>query len=361
VRLRLCTFNLENLFARFDFAGFSDPRAARYLPPVVRFLGDFGDGDLSKFPEFAELMRTAAVAQADDHRQHTALAIAAADADVYCLQEVDGHDALTRFWRDYVEKIGVDRYEHFLLIEGNDPRGIDVAAVTRDIRPAYARSHATLTPARLPGGRDRLDAWPLARAEAERDGRIFRRDALELEVLVGARRVTVFDCHFKSMGGGRDRSMGRRQLEALAVRALIEAKFPDPAGALWAVAGDLNDYRLRIKVSKAEGRRETVTALGPDEPSGVDPLLAGGFGANLLERLPEAERWTHYYAPERHKTQLDYVIASPALAERLRGVEVIREGMPHRVPNLDAPRYPRIGWDRPKASDHCPVVAEFDV
>jgi endonuclease/exonuclease/phosphatase family metal-dependent hydrolase len=361
MRLRLCTFNVENLFARFDFAAFSDRRAARYLPPVVRFLGDFGDGDLSKFPEFADLLRGAAVAQADDHRQHTALALAAADADVLCLQEVDSHDALARFWRGYVQKVGVDRYDHFLLLEGNDPRGIDVAAVTRDIRPAYARSHARLSPARLPGGRDSLGRWPLAAEEAQGGGRIFRRDALELEVLVGDRRVTVFNCHFKSMSGGRDRSMGRRQLEAAAVRALIEAKFPDPATALWAVAGDLNDYRLRISISKAAGMRETVRSLDEDEPSGIDPLLADGFGTDVLQRLPEAERWTHYYASERHKTQLDYVIASPALAERLRQVEVIREGMPFRVPNLDVDRYPRVGWDRPKASDHCPVVAEFDI
>jgi hypothetical protein len=24
-------------------------------------------------------------------------------------------------------------------------------------------------------------------------------------------------------------------------------------------------------------------------------------------------------------------------------------------------RYPRVGWDRPKASDHCPVVVELDI
>jgi len=40
MRFRLCSFNIENLFTRFDFRAFSDERAANYLPPVVRFLGN---------------------------------------------------------------------------------------------------------------------------------------------------------------------------------------------------------------------------------------------------------------------------------------------------------------------------------
>ncbi|MCK0167311.1 hypothetical protein MWU52_07090 [Jannaschia sp. S6380] len=364
MRLRVCTFNIENLFTRFDFAGFGDTRAARYLPPVVQFLGDFGDGDLSKFPEFKRTLQTAAIAQDDDHRQHTALAIAQADADVYCLQEVDSIDALTRFMQAYVRKIGVDPYPNLILQEGNDPRGIDVAAITRDIRPAYARSHAALTVGDLRRsdiGAALLDRYPLAAAEGRGGGRIFRRDCQELEVLVGDTRVSLFNCHFKSMGGGRERSMGRRQLEAIAVRTIVEEKFPDPQTALWAVCGDLNDYRQVIRISKAAGSAETVRPLDDDAPSGVDPLL-NGFGINLLDVLPATERWTHYYASARHKTQLDYIIAGPVMADKVRGDPVIlREGMPHRVPNLDDPRYPRVGWDRPKASDHCPVVVEFDI
>ena len=41
-------------------------------------------------------------------------------------------------------------------------------------------------------------------------------------------------------------------------------------------------------------------------------------------------------------------------------LNILRSGLPHRVvcpPAQDEPRCPRIGWDRPKASDHCPVAA----
>jgi hypothetical protein len=39
--------------------------------------------------------------------------------------------------------------------------------------------------------------------------------------------------------------------------------------------------------------------------------------------------------------------------------EVIRSGHPFRVPGMgDVRRYPRDGFDHPKASDHCPVGVE---
>ena len=92
-------------------------------------------------------------------------------------------------------------------------------------------------------------------------------------------------------------------------------------------------------------------------------MLADGFGINLVGELDEPNRWTHYYAAEQTKSQLDYIIASPALAEMKSGSpEIIRSGLPHRVPNTDSiERYPRIGWDRPKASDHCPLTIEFNI
>ena len=70
---------------------------------------------------------------------------------------------------------------------------------------------------------------------------------------------------------------------------------------------------------------------------------------------------------------LDYVLLSPGLGKGAQA-EILRRGLPYRAP-LDpraddrsiatlssaGGRYPRIGWDRPKASDHCPVVVSFDL
>lgn len=82
-----------------------------------------------------------------------------------------------------------------------------------------------------------------------------------------------------------------------------------------------------------------------------------------MDRRDPLDRWTHFYAGDRTKTQLDYILASPTLAASTTEIpKIIRSGMPFRVPNSDElARYPRIGWDRPKASDHCPVSIEFNV
>lgn len=373
-KFRLCSFNIENLFTRFDFSAFSDERAASYLPAIVQFYGDFGDGDLSKFDEFKRFVQAAAISQDDDKRQQTALAFAQADAHFYCLQEVDSFASLVRFLEAYVKKTMGERFHNRVLHEGNDRRGIDVAAVSERKFPFYSRSHAWLTGSVIDdtdSGKALLDAFPLAKSRARslRSAPVFRRDCLELELEVGGSTLSLFNCHFKSMGGrDPEKSLATRQTEAILVREIITRKFEDPANALWAICGDLNDaldYRFVSSVQQADGSYDETQKDKPpsgEDGSALEVFLGDGFAVNLVADLPEADRWTHYYAGGRSKTQLDYILASPALAQRVRGTpEIIRAGMPHRVPNLADPRYPRTGWDRPKASDHCPVVVEFDI
>ena len=88
-----------------------------------------------------------------------------------------------------------------------------------------------------------------------------------------------------------------------------------------------------------------------------------------MERRPVMDRWTLYHTrgpEERHLCQLDYILASPALARTNSKVvpDIIRRGQPYRTifpPDQKVELFPRIGWDRPKASDHCPVAVTFNV
>ncbi|MEL7012326.1 MAG: hypothetical protein AAFO72_03495, partial [Pseudomonadota bacterium] len=179
MKFRLCTFNVENLFTRLDFSAFTDDYAANYLPPAVQFFGQFGTGDLSSFDDFKRVLETATISQEDDRRQQTALAMRAADAHVYCLQEVDSFDAMTRFLDAYVKKTMGEMFHNRVLHEGNDIRGIDVAAISEKKFPFYSRSHAALTGSAIddtPTGQALLDAFPIAktRANSLKSQRFFR-------------------------------------------------------------------------------------------------------------------------------------------------------------------------------------------
>ncbi|WP_404934806.1 endonuclease/exonuclease/phosphatase family protein [Nitratireductor sp. L15S-10] len=368
--LRLATFNVENLMNRFDFSGFrNDLHRDRALSLY----------EIEDEAHYRALEQARAVALTDDARQLTALAIAATRADILCLQEVDNLAALKAFEYGYLFKMIGNGYREKYSASGNDSRGIDVAVM---MRPATAHgqpiefermtSHAHLTFSDLDLHNDAL-----AELGIEPQDRLFRRDCLELDIKVGGRPMTLYVVHFKAMSpprngmDGRSASMPVRMAEAAAVRRIIEERFggADRASTKrWVICGDLNDYRERLVITGEahEGYRfEPVQ----ETLSSINTLTAGGFCENLVERRPEMDRWTLYHTrgpEERHLCQLDYLLASKALAERNpRAIpEIIRSGQPWRTvfpPEQEVSRFPRVGWDRPKASDHCPVVVQLDI
>jgi endonuclease/exonuclease/phosphatase family metal-dependent hydrolase len=364
MRIRIATFNVENLLSRRRFGTDSRPDARSAMAL-------FG---FNEARERDAVERSLTVMLEDDKRQMTALALTEANADILCLQEVDNLAVLEAFFANYVHRICDKRYGHFRLLHGNDERGIDVAfACRRDLISGRAdirmRSHAGETYESL--GLFDPDLAALGYAPQHR---IFKRDCLEVELSLGEHPLSLFICHFKSMSGATNDSTGPvRRAEALAVRGIIMRKY----GKAWrdadfVVAGDLNDYREVI---------EPVSLARPNSDSAI-ASLTDDFCVNPVASLPADARWTHFHRDwserERRLTeqyvQLDYVLLSPALARRnvQPPVDIIRHGLPYRVPLdpraqdrsvsalvSDGIRYPRIGWDRPKASDHCPLVVEL--
>ena len=366
---RLATFNVENLMNRFDFSGF------RNQLHQDRTLALFQIRDEA---EYRMLEQARAIAHTDDTRQLTALAIAATRADILCLQEVDNIEALKAFEYGYLFKMVGQGYRQKFTTAGNDSRGIDVAVMmreqTRDGQPiefVRMNSHAPLSFGELG-----LHTPELAALGIEPNERIFRRDCLEIDIRIGGQPLTVYAVHFKSMGGpregipGRDATMPVRFAEARAVRHIIETRFSkEHAGAKrWVICGDLNDYRQRIVIGGDEDPGYDFTVVN-ERGSALDVLLNDGFAENIVERRPELERWTLYHTrgpQERHLCQLDYLLLSPSLAKRNSTAvpDIIRGGQPWRTifpPGQQAERFPRIGWDRPKASDHCPVAVTLDM
>jgi len=366
MRLRIATFNVENLAARNSYGPVERPETAPAL-------------SLFDFPEEETrdtVQASVAVAVEDDKRELTGLAIAETRADILALQEIDNLGVLQAFFANYVHRIADKTYGHFKLVSGNDPRGIDVAfAARRDLvaeGAVKARSYHETTFGELGLHTPKLEARGIGA-----DAFVFNRDCLEVSLDLGDADLTLFLCHFKAKSYRRDgseTSFDIREAEARAVRRIVENRFGDAwRDANWIIAGDFNDFRCRVLP------RGEVAAC---EATPVDTLF-DDFAVDPMHALPAAERWTYFHRdvsdpekPVEEHVQLDYVLLSPALAAAnpRPHVEVLRRGLPYRVP-LDpaAPdrsiaylssrndRYPRVGWDRPKASDHCPVVVELEI
>lgn len=304
MRLRVGTFNAENLFARFRFASHLS------VEQVQAMLADGWQTDQTLFEAFDT-----------ERRQLTGAAIHAIDADILALQEIESLDTLKHFNRKFLETMG---YRYPMLIDGNDSRGIDVALLSR-FPFTYLQTHQFDAPPDRP------------------DAPIFSRDCLEVGLaLPTGSELVVFVNHFKCITGDRLGTTARRRAQAEQVARIVEARFPDPAAADFLILGDLNDYM----------------------PSpGLAPLLEKPWLENVVSRLPERERWTHHYAFADEYRQLDYILPSRRLADaNPDSVPFIeRRGLAQRAARATVRRFHGVGDDRPKASDHCPVVWEFTV
>ena len=182
VQVRVATWNVHDLFDAED----------RLVPP--------GDEDLVPAPAEVEakLARVAAV-------------LARVGADAWLLQEVES--------RAVLERLAVaSGYAAARLVDGNDPRGIDVALLSRIPVSGYA-SHA---------------------GEAGPDGLLWPRDCVEAWLSAGAdgRRIVVVGSHLSS---GVSDDGTRRRWQAERMREIADAAAAEDPAALVLVGGDLND------------------------------------------------------------------------------------------------------------------------
>lgn len=306
-QVRVATFNVENLFARFRFKANIDPAEANARGWIVN--------DTS----FEEL--------GVDAKAITGAAVRELKADVIGFEEVENVDTLKHFRAASLG--GRAQYPFVAGVDGNDPRLIDVAALSK-LPITRIRSHQHL-----------LD--PLTQPAP-----LFSRDCLEIDVQVSQQTtLTLFVNHFKSMLGGRDNTRPKRERQSASVVQLVTDRFGAQAGDHpFIVLGDLNDYLE----TDAQG------------PPGITELVEWDQVVNVVERLPEADRWTHYWKGGNEYRQLDYLLLSRSLADANPGLpEIMRKGMPLRATRYQGERFLGVGQDRPKASDHCAVVMTLDL
>lgn len=297
------TFNLNNLFSRFDFT--ADVSTASPSPVKVEQRTEFSFSDPTGF-KLRTYMGRLVKGKPEAERKLIADRIKRMDLDVLAVQEVEDIDTLRQFVRDDLAGL----YPHAVLIEGNDPRLIDIAVMSK-----------------LPLGG--VTSWqqtpdPLNPAEL-----LFSRDLLQVEVLSEDRQrrlFTIFNNHLKSnyvpydakdpvAEKKRADELRRRQCEGAA--AIIAAQIANDGA--FVITGDMNDG--------------TDSAFLEPLISSPSLRLASGLAGAKETRPcpgdtpPPTTEWTERFKPPHQPpvyTLMDQIWLSPELAARKTGAFIDR-------------------------------------
>lgn len=212
-RASLASAALLALFACDPLEPATAPRTAPGGRAVVRVVSwnvhDLFDAE-DRLVAPGALDRVPAPSEAEEKLERVAAVLLRLDADLVFLQEVENQGVLDAL----ALRAG---YPEARLVEGPDPRGIDVAAMSRLPIATYVSHAGDRDPAGDP-------LWP--------------RDCVEIHVRVGARRLVLAGTHASSRLSDDGT---RRALQAARLREIADALRAADPGALVLAGGDLND------------------------------------------------------------------------------------------------------------------------
>jgi endonuclease/exonuclease/phosphatase family metal-dependent hydrolase len=252
----------------------------------------------------------------------TAQVIKDVDADVIGVVEAEHRPSLLRFDNDVLTAVNGDPYDHVMLIDGNDERGIDVAIMTR---AGYT-----------------IESICSHVDDMKNGNRIFSRDCAQFALKTPAgNELVVLVNHFKSKGFGSTLdSNNKRKAQAQRVKEIYEALRAQGRDFV-AVLGDLNDTPdsdpLKPLLKQTDLKDISTHA---DFDDGGFPGTFGSAGA---------------------RNKIDYILLSPALMAQASGGGVFRKGV---WPGVRPPKWEKYAeMEEPihAASDHAALWAELDV
>ncbi len=244
---------------------------------------------------------------------NTGRVIHAVNPDILITVEVENRPTLARFNQQILEAQFGLSYKHFMVIDGNDTRGIDLGIMSR-FPIKEIRSHVD-----DPSG----------------TGFIFSRDCPEYDiVLPGGERLIILPNHFKSKRNGNDQdSQDRRKLQAETAHQIAKAALTRSEYVL--VAGDLNDTPASTALASLfkNGFKDVMSHKDypKDRPGTFETGLAGN--------------------------KIDYLIMSPKLKKKLLTTGIERRGSYH--PGTWEP-FDTVTKKSEEASDHHLIWADFD-
>lgn len=265
----------------------------------------------------------------EEHVSQVANVLGALDADVVVLQEVEHESILGAV----VAELGGD-YVFHRVIDGNDPRGIDVGVISK-IEPDDVVSHRDDLFAKLcyvegdcnanefcdPG-----DGVIIGQCQPDDMNEMspryrFARDALEIRITFNGRRLVLLGVHYKSK---ENDDPDKRLAEAQRARTIADSITADDPEAGVIILGDFNDL--------------------PDSPAlnwslGSDPVVY----QSVADQVPQADRWTFNF--QGTLELVDHQIGNALVYDMLDTSSV-------RIVH---------GPEAEAASDHAPIIATYDV
>lgn len=294
MKVTLGTFNLNNLFSRFDFSGAIDEIKSSGPSGALTIRYEFTDEkDFRIRTYLGKLVKGKETASTNT----IAARVGAMNVDVLAVQEVEDIDVLRDFNRTYLNTL----YPYQVLIEGNDPRFIDVGVLSR-LPIGAVTSHQFAVHPQRPGQR------------------VFSRDLLQVEVLKPDRSgvlFTLFNTHLKSHfgdedngGEGKVENDKRRTEQAEMIREIVAKQMH--SNAKYAVAGDMNDPPDAVPLKPMRTIENNALFNALQNPTETRPAKPESDGST-----PSTTAWTHRFKASGQPAEyslFDQIWLSPALA-----------------------------------------------
>lgn len=255
--------------------------------------------------------------------ENTARIVNLLNADIIGIVEAEDRTGLKAFNEAALKKVGGQPYEHVMLIDGNDDRGIDVAIMSRSTYPiGLMRSHVD---------------------DADNGSVIFSRDCPEyLFQLPSGAQLLVMVNHLKSKGyGSQSDSNTKRERQALEVRTIYNQRRQEGIQHI-AIIGDFNDTPASIPLS---------------------PLLQQGSDLQDISHHPsfqgDGRPGTHGNGTASSK--LDYILLSPSLWATVQQAGVERRGVWGGKNGTLWPHLPEMKSAKDAASDHAALWVDLAI
>jgi endonuclease/exonuclease/phosphatase family metal-dependent hydrolase len=253
--------------------------------------------------------------------RNTAQVIRDLKADVLGIVEAESRPALVRFSENVLPAVTGHAYEHIMVIDGNDERGIDVGLMTREqFSIVSIRSHVD---------------------DKDDDGLVFSRDCAQYEIkTANGNTLIVLVNHYKSKGFGSQSDSNKKRKRQAARTADIYKQLRQQHEFI-SILGDFNDT--------------------PDS----DPLgpLFDGTG---LKDVSEIAGFDDGGRPGTYRNgtaanKIDYILLSPALFAKTTAGGIFRMGVWGGANGTLFPHYPEITQENEAASDHAAIWAECSI